>query len=106
MIRASSASVENKERARRIRPWIDPEERITVDFEDEKDLNAIVIGCSDETVGLALETSFPHLRQEITIPLSEVEIGEDRTRYTRDPEKPLQYGRLKLIIRRKRPPVV
>jgi hypothetical protein len=106
MNRASFPSVENREKARKIRPWIDPDERITVDFEDEKDLNAVVTGCSTETVGLALETSLPHLRQDITIPLSEVEIGEDRARYTRDPAKPLQYGRLKLTMRLKRPQVV
>ena len=98
--------MENEDKAMVIRRWIDPEERITVDFEDEKDLNAVVMGCSTESVALALETSFPHLRQEIMIPLHAVEIGEDWARYTRDPDKPLQYGRLRLTIRHQRPQMV
>jgi hypothetical protein len=98
--------MEKEDKATVIRRWIDPEERITVDFEDEKDLNAVVTGCTTESVALALETSVPHLRQEVMMPLSDVEIGEDRARYTRDPDKPLQYGRLRLTIRHKRPQMV
>ena len=86
-----------------IRQWIDPAERVTVDFDDEKDLNAEVTGCNAEIVSLALETAFPHLRQDVSIPLGEVELGEDRAKYTRDPEKPLRYGRLRLIIHQTRP---
>jgi hypothetical protein len=95
--------MENEDKAKVIRQWIDPEERITVDFEDEKDLNAVVTGCTTVTIDLALETSFAHLRQEITLPLREVEIGEDRARYTRDPEKPLRHERLRLTVHQKRP---
>jgi hypothetical protein len=98
--------MENDTKANAIRRWIDPEERVTVDFDDERDLNAEVKGCNAEVVSLALETAFPHLRQDITIPLGEIDIGEDRGKYTRDPEKPLQYGRLRLIVHQKRPQAI
>jgi hypothetical protein len=98
--------MDNETKEQAIQKWIDPEERITVDFEDERDLNAIVTGCNAEVVTLALETAFPHLRQDVTVPLGKVDIGEDRGKYTRDPEKPLQYGRLRLTIHQKRPQVV
>jgi hypothetical protein len=96
----------NEEKLRAIRPWIDPEERVTVDFSDEKDLNARITGCTAEIVDLSLETAFPHLKQDLSIPLGEVEISEDRTHYTRDPDRPLHYGRLRLTINRKRPEAV
>ena len=86
-----------------VRQWIDPEERVTVDFVDEKDLNAVITGCTNEHVDLSLEIPFPHLKQHLSVPMSEVEVGEDRTHYTRDPEKPLRYGRLRLRIHQKRP---
>ena len=85
-----------------IRPWVDLEERVTVDFVDEKDLNAVITGCTTEYVDLSLEIRFPHLKQHLSVPMSEVEVGEDRTHYTRDPEKPLRYGRLRLRIHQKR----
>ena len=96
----------NETKANMIREWIDPEERVTVDFDDARDLNAEVTGCNAEVVSLALETTFPHLRQNLTIPLGQVEVGEDEAKYTRDPEKPLRYGRLRLTIHQKRPHVV
>ncbi len=68
--------MENESKAKRIREWSDPEERVTVDFDDAKDLNAEVTGCNAEVVTLALETPFPHLRQDIAIPLGKVEVGE------------------------------
>lgn len=86
-----------------IRQWIDPEERITVDFEDERDLNAEVIECEGETVTLLLETAFPHYKQQLTLPLSMVSIGEDKTKYTRNPDKPVEYGRLRLTVHEVRP---
>jgi len=95
--------MDNEEKAKLIAAWIDPNERVTIDFLDEKDLNAEVIGCNYEVVDLALETAFPHLRQEITLALGSVEVGEDRGHYTRDPERPLRYGRLRLVINQKRP---
>jgi len=89
-----------------IRQWVDPEERVTVDFEDERDLNAEVIECDGQTVTVLLETAFPHYKQHLTLPLSMVSVGEDKSRYTRNPEKPLQYGRLRLMVQENRPQTV
>jgi hypothetical protein len=80
------------EKVMTIRRWIDPEERITVDFDDERDLNAEVIECEGQTVTLLLETAFPHYKQHLTLPLSMVSIGEDKTKYTRNPDKPVAYA--------------
>jgi hypothetical protein len=91
--------MDNASKYEEIRKWVDPEERVTVDFLDEKDLNATVTACTVDHVDISIQTHFPHLKQMLSIPLGEVELGEDRTKYTRDPEKPLQYGRLKLIIK-------
>jgi len=85
-----------------IREWIDPEERVTVDFDDEKDLEAVVTGCTIDHVDLSIQTHFPHLKQTVCIPLNDVALTEDPSHYTRDPEKPLRYGRLKLVIHQKR----
>ena len=98
--------MENHQKAQAIRPWANPEERVTVDFEDERGLNAEVRGCNEELVDLALETAVPHLRQEVSIPLGRIEIGEDAGKYTRDPDQPLRYGRLRLIVHQRRPEVV
>ncbi len=99
----------NKSRADKvslITPWIDPEERITVQFDDQRDINTIVTGCSEWLVDLELETPVPHIRQKLSIPLSEVEVSEDPTHYTRDPDRPLQHKRLLLIIKGKRPAII
>ncbi|GMV51195.1 hypothetical protein FBQ96_01600 [Nitrospirales bacterium NOB] len=93
-------------KAARIRPWIDPEERVTVDFRDERGLNAEVIECDGQTVTVLLETAFPHYKQQLTLPLSMISIGEDKGHYTRNPERPLQYGRLRLVVHENRPQVV
>jgi len=98
--------MESVEKAASIRRWIDPEERVTVDFEDERDLNAEVIECDQQTVTLLLETAFPHYKQHVTLPLSMVSIGEDRSRYTRNPDKPIQYERLRIIVHEARPQAV
>ncbi len=98
--------MESVEKAASIRRWIDPEERVTVDFEDERDLNAEVIECDQQTVTLLLETAFPHYKQHVTLPLSMVTIGEDRTRYTRNPDKPIQYERLRITVHEARPQAV
>ena len=95
--------MENEAKANAISRWVDPQERVTVDFEDEKDLNAEVTRCKTNIVTLALETTVPHVRQELSIPLGKVEVGEDQGKYTRDPDKPLHYGRLRLSIAQKRP---
>jgi hypothetical protein len=94
------------DKAALIRPWINPEERITVQFDDQHDINTIVTGCNERLVDLELETNIPHLPQKLSVPLSDVEVSEDPTHYTRDPDKPLQFKRLLLIIKGKRPPVV
>jgi hypothetical protein len=78
----------NEEKQTRIRPWIDPEERVTVHFLDAPDLNTIVTGCTDQSVDLSIETHVPHLNQKISVPLSQVEVTEDVSHYTRNPERP------------------
>ena len=86
--------------------WINPEERITVQFDDQRDINSEVIACTERLVDVALETTVPHLRQKLSIPLSQIEVSEDPSHYTRDPDKPLQFKRLLLIIKGKRPAIV
>ena len=95
--------MENAAKYEMIRQWIDPEERVTVDFLDEKNLSAMVTECTSDHVDIAIQTKFPHLKQHISVPLSDVELGEDRTKYTRDPDKPLHYGRLQMFLNLKRP---
>ena len=95
-----------KEKAVEIRKWIDPDERITVHFEDQRDLSAEVTGCTDQLVSLSLDTAVPHIRQQISLPLSSVQVSEDVSHYTRDPERPLKQKRLMLIAQGKRPEVI
>lgn len=96
----------NEDKQTRIRPWIDPDERVTVHFLDAPDLNTTVTGCTDQLVDLSIETHVPYLRQHISVPLSQVEVAEDFSHYTRDPERPLQRQRLMLVINEKRPPII
>ncbi|HKR79869.1 MAG TPA: hypothetical protein VJR69_09235 [Nitrospira sp.] len=96
----------NEQKAALIKKWIDPDERITVQFDDQRDLSAEVTGCTDQLVSLSLDTAVPHMRQEISLPLSAVQVAEDHTHYTRDPERPLERKRMMLIARGKRPAVV
>jgi hypothetical protein len=96
----------NKEKAAVVKKWIDPDERVTVQFDDQRDLNAEVTGVSDQLVFLSLETTVPHLKQRISVPLGDVELAEDLSHYTRDPHRPLKRERLMLIIRGKRPTIV
>jgi hypothetical protein len=96
----------NEEKLKAIRPWIDPEERVTMNFLDEKDLNAEVTGCNDELVDLSLETRVPHVKQHISVPLRRAEVSEDLSHYTRDPDRPLKHRRLMLLINDKRPSIV
>ena len=96
----------NEEKLKAIRPWIDPEERVTVSFLDEQGLNAEVTACNDVVVDLSLETPTPHLKQHISIPLRSTEVSEDPSHYTRNPDRPLKLSRLKLLIKDKRPPIV
>ena len=64
----------NEEKLKAIRPWIDPEERVTVSFLDEQGLNAEVTGCNDELVDLSLETRTLHIKQHISVPLRRAEL--------------------------------
>ena len=96
----------NDEKREKIRPWIDPEERVTVHFLDENDLSAEVTGCSDVLVDLSIQTRVPHVRQRVSLPLSRIEVSEDLSHYTRDPERPLRHGRLMLAVNEKRPAIV
>ena len=96
----------NEQKAAAIRKWIDPEERITVQFDDQRDLSAEVTACTDQVVSLSLDTAVPHMRQQITLPLSALEVSEDFSHYTRDPERPLKRERMMLIAHGKRPAVV
>ncbi|HEY5627719.1 MAG TPA: hypothetical protein VIR79_07215 [Nitrospira sp.] len=96
----------NEEKVKRIAPWIDPEERVTVHFLDQRDLSAEITSCNYELVDLSIETNVPHMRQQISVPLSRTELSEDLSHYTRDPERPLKHRRLMLIIDDKRPPII
>lgn len=75
-------------------------------FLDAPDLNAEVTGCNDASVMLSIETRVSHMNQHISVPLSRVEVSEDSSHYTRDPDHPLQRSRLMLVIDEKRPPVI
>jgi hypothetical protein len=96
----------NEDKETRIRQWIDPEERVTVHFLDAPNLNATVTNCTTRLVDLSIETHVPYLTQDISVPLSQVEVAEDFSHYTRDPERPLQRQRLMLVIDEKRPPII
>ena len=96
----------NEDKEKRIRQWIDPEERVTVHFLDAPGLNAKVTNCTDQLVDLSIETHVPYLAQHISVPLSQVGVSEDFSHYTRDPERPLQRQRLMLVINEKRPGII
>lgn len=93
----------NPEKVRAIRAWIDPDERVTVDFSDERNLNAEVVDCTDDVVELAVDAAVPHLRQRVIVPLRLVTVSDDPWHYTRDPSKPLRHSRLRLSVDRARP---
>ena len=96
----------NNEKKDVISRWIDPEERVTVQFLDAQDLNTEVTGCTEQLVDLSIETHVSHMKQHLSLPLSQVELSEDFSHYTRDPEQPLQSSRLMLVIKEKRPPII
>lgn len=96
----------NEEKHKCIRQWIDPEERVTVQYLDAPDLNAEVTGCTDQLVDLSIETHVTHMKQHLSVPLSRVKVSEDFSHYTRDPERPLQPSRLMLVIDEKRPAII
>lgn len=92
----------SQEKANLIQPWINPEERISVDFSDVRGLNAIVEGCTENVVHLIFQETFPHLKERVTIPLRMVTVDEDPYHYTRDPNTPIQR-RLRLRVKQNRP---
>ena len=96
----------SKEKVKKTAPWIDPEERVTVQFLDERNLSAEVTGCNYELVDLSIETHVPHMRQRISVPLSRTEVSEDLSHYSRDPERPLKHRRLMLVVNDKRSPII
>ena len=98
--------MENSEKSALISRWINPDERITVQFDDQRDLSGEVTACSDRLVDVTLDTSVTHMRQKISIPLSDVEVSEDLSHYTRDPDRPLKRKRLMLVVKGNRPPIV
>jgi len=65
-----------------------------------------VLACTERLADVALETTAPHLKQKLSLPLSDVEGSENLTHYTRDPDKPLTFKRLLLIVKGKRPAIV
>ena len=93
----------NTEKFSLIQDWVNCEERVTVDLADEKNLSAMITNCTTDHVDLAIQTHFPHLKQQVSIPLGAVDLGEDRTKQTQDPDQPVRYGRLLLLINMKRP---
>ena len=101
-----SMDMTNEDKQARILPWIDPEERVTVRFLDVSDLNATVKDCTDQLVDLSIETHVAYMNQHLSIPLRQVELTDDVSHYTRDPERPLQRQRLMLVINEKRPPII
>lgn len=96
----------NEDKRTRILPWIDPEERVTVRFLDGPDLNATVTDCTEQLVDLSIETSVAYMNQRLSIPLRLVEVSDDDSHYTRNPERPLQQQRLMLVINETRPPII
>jgi hypothetical protein len=98
--------MDNAEKAALISRWINPDERITVQFDDQRDISGEVTACSNQLVDVALDTSVTHMRQKISIPLSDVEVSEDLSHYTRDPDRPLTRKRLMLVVKANRPPIV
>lgn len=95
--------MDSHEKATLIQPWINEEERVTVDFVSEKDLNAKVLDCTDQVVELELETAVPHMKQRVILPLREIQVSEDRSHYTRDPDEPVRHSRLRISSVQERP---
>ena len=67
----------NEDKLKAIHLWIDSEERVTVSFLDEQDLNAEVTDCNDVLVDLSLETHAMHFKEHISVPPRCAEVSED-----------------------------
>lgn len=87
---SSPPPMDHLAKAESIQPWVDPEERVTINFQDASNLNAEVISCTKYVVELGLETFLPHYRQKVVVPLREVTISTDPGRYTRNLDRPFQ----------------
>ena len=101
-IRGKGKYMDNQRKADLLKPWINPEERITVDFKDAQGLNATIAGCTDHVVHLIFQEAFPHMKEHLTIPLRHVEVDEDPYHYNRDPTTTIR-NRLRLRIAQNRP---
>lgn len=77
---SSSPPIDHLAKSEAIQPWVDPEERVTVDFQDASNLNAEVMFWTVYVVELGLETFLPHYRQKVVVPLREVTISTDSGR--------------------------
>lgn len=97
--------MDNKDKADLIKPWINPEERVTVDFNNRSGLNAQIDGCTNNVVHLIFQEVFPHMKERVTIPLRNVEVDEDPFHYNRDPTTPIR-NRLRLRINQTYPDVL
>ncbi len=94
--------MDNQRKVDVIKPWIKPEERVTVDFKDAHGFNAQIAGCTSNVVHLIFQDAFPHMKERVTIPLRNIEVDEDPFHYNRDPSAPIR-NRLRLRIDQNRP---
>jgi hypothetical protein len=95
-----------EEKAAEIAKWIDPHHRTPYKFHAQRHHSAEHTGCTEHLVSLSLDTAVPHIRQHISLPLNSVEVAEDVSHYTRDPQRPLQRKRMMLIVQGNRPAVI
>ncbi|MDH4369746.1 MAG: hypothetical protein OEV99_07840 [Nitrospira sp.] len=98
--------MDNKDKIKKIVPWIDPEERVTAHFLDETDLVAEVTGCTEQVADLSFAPCLPQMKQYVSVPLSRTEVSEDLGRYARDPACPFKRNRLMLVVDENRPAVI
>jgi hypothetical protein len=98
--------MDSKDKIKKIVPWIDPEERVTAHFLDERDLVAEVTDCTEQVADLSIAPRVPHMKQRVSVPLSCTEVSEDLGRYTRDPARPFKRNRLMLVVDENRPAVI
>ena len=59
--------------------------------------------CTDQVVSLSLDTTVPHMRQEITLPLSAVEVSRTFPTIRAIRSVPLKRERMMLIAQGKTP---
>ena len=95
----------NLQKAASIRQWINPEERVTVDFENEHDLNAEVIECDGQNGDVAARDRISTLANGILRFLSMISVGRIKSLHS-GPDKPVQYGRLRITVHEARPQTV